>query len=154
MVVTIEPVPSSRPDCQALLTAYVAEIAGRMAAGFDPSRSSPPGPEDFDPPQGVFLLATLDGSAVGCGALRTLGPGIGEIRRMFVSPGARGTGLGRQILLALEEEARRRGHHTLRLDTSEELAEAQALYEAAGYVRVPAYNDNEYAARWYEKRFD
>lgn len=154
MVVSIEPASSSRPECQALLTAYVEEIAGRMAAGFDPSRSSPPGPHDFDPPRGIFLLARIDGTPVGCGALRTLERGVGEIRRMFVSPEARGSGLGRRILVALEDEARLRGHHTVRLDTSEELAEAQALYENAGYVRVPAYNDNEYAARWYEKRLD
>lgn len=152
MVVTVVPATSSDPVCQEMLGAYVADIAARMAAGFDPSRSSPPGPTDFDPPQGVFLLAYLDDVPVGCGALRTLEPGIGEIRRMYVLPDARGNGVGRRILEALEDEALGRGQHTVRLDTSEELAEAQALYEASGFTRVPAYNDNGYAARWYEKR--
>jgi GNAT superfamily N-acetyltransferase len=153
-IVEVEPVPASEPACRTLLAEYLAELTARMPEQFDVSRAAPPAPGDFDPPGGVFVLARIEGAPVGVGALRTTGPGVGEVRRMYVAPAARGRGVGLRILAALEGEARARGHHTLRLDTAEELFEAQSLYERSGYRRIPAYNDNEFAQRWYEKRLE
>jgi GNAT superfamily N-acetyltransferase len=153
-MVEVAPAPASDPACQRLLAEYLAELTARMPEEFDVTRASPPAPGDFDPPGGVFLLARIDGEPVGIGALRTTEPGVGEIRRMYVAPAARGRGVGLRILAALEDVARARGHHTLRLDTAEELSEAQSLYERSGYRRIPAYNDNEFAQRWYEKQLE
>jgi GNAT superfamily N-acetyltransferase len=144
--------PIADPVCQDLLRRYIGELEARLGREFDASRASPPGRHDFDPPAGVFVVARLSGRPVGCGGVRTLEPGVAEIRRMYVDPSARGHGVGSAVLAALEHAAREMGHQLMRLDTAAELHEAHRLYEGAGYVAVPAYNDNEFAARWYEKR--
>jgi GNAT superfamily N-acetyltransferase len=71
---------------------------------------------------------------------------------MWVDPVARGAGVGRSLLAALEAGAVELGCRTVRLDTAASLTEALALYEVAGYVEIPAYNENPYAAHWLEKR--
>lgn len=82
---------------------------------------------------GAWLVLYADGRAVGCGGLRTLGPGVGEIKRMFVSQHARRSGHGRRLLHALEDIAVARGHTRVRLLTTEVLSEARKLYAAEGY---------------------
>ena len=104
------------------------------------------------PPTGTFLVAYLGDDAVGCGGLKTLAPGLGEVKRMYVAPEARGRGLGRRLLAALEDAARDLGLRALRLDTNERMPEARRLYETSGYRAIPPYNDNPYAAFWFEKR--
>ena len=146
--------PAEDPASRALLEAYAAELRVRMLAGYDPTRAAPPDPADFDPPAGVFLVAFLGRDPVGCAALRTIGEEVGEIRRMYVAPRARGRGVGRRLLGSVEAAARERGHRLVRLDTSEELHEAHALYESCGYLRIDPYNENEFAARWYEKSLE
>ena len=89
---------------------------------------------------------------MGCGAVRRLDPDTAEIKRMWVDPGARGLGVGRSLLAALEAAAGELGCRAVRLDTAAPLIEALALYRAAGYVEIPAYNENPYAAHWLEKR--
>lgn len=100
----------------------------------------------------MLLLAKLDGDAVGCGALKRIAPGVGEIKRMWVAPSARGLGIAQRLLDALERNAVDFGLATLRLDTNRSLTEARALYERNGYAEIAAYNDNPYADRWFEKR--
>jgi ribosomal protein S18 acetylase RimI-like enzyme len=100
---------------------------------------------------GAFLIARMSFAAVGCGAVRTFAPGIGEIKRMWVSPEARGQGLGRRLLQELEQCARNLNLHTVRLDTNETLDEAIRLYRTAGYREIERFNDNPYAQRWFEK---
>lgn len=150
--VLVERAPVTDPICDELLRRYVGELERRFGRDFDVSRASPLGEHDFDPPCGVFVVGRLGGRPVACGGMRTLEPGVGEIRRMYVDPSARGRGVGGAVLAALEDAARQMGHAIMRLDTASELHEAHRLYEGAGYVAVPAYNDNEFAARWYEKR--
>lgn len=147
----IESEPIDSPQARDMLACYVEELNGRFSAGFDTSRSAPPAPGDFTPPAGVFLIVRSAGVPAGCAALRTEGNGIGEIRRMWISPRLRGQGAGRALLRELEDQARRYGCRTVRLDTAAELTEAHALYVSAGYREVPAYNDNPYAAHWFEK---
>jgi len=148
----IERVDPRHPDATAAVAAYVAELDRRFPAGFDPGPLTEDDARRLEPPGGAFLLARRDGEVVGCGGLQSLGDGVGEVKRMWVSPAARGAGVGRRLLGALEGRARALGHHTVRLDTNGTLGEAIAMYERAGYVEIPRYNDNPHAERFFEKR--
>ena len=88
-----------------------------------------------------FFVARRDGRALGCGALRIDPAGYGEVKRMFVSPEARGFKLGRRLLDRIEEEARREGLGRLRLETGIHQPEALGLYRSAGYVERDAFGE-------------
>jgi DNA-binding MarR family transcriptional regulator len=150
---SVEMVPADplSADAQRCLDCYFAELASRFPTGFDREAGGAAAVEDFAPPHGCLLLARLHGEPVGCGAIRTLEPGIGEIKRMWVSPTVRGLGLGRRLLEALERVARQRKLRAVRLDTNESLPEAIRLYRASGYREIERFNDNPYAQRWFEK---
>jgi putative acetyltransferase len=81
-----------------------------------------------------FLVARVDGRAVGCGALVVGREGEAEIKRMFVAPSMRGRQLGRQILAALERQAEAAGIRVLRLETGVRQPAALALYRSHGYA--------------------
>jgi DNA-binding MarR family transcriptional regulator/GNAT superfamily N-acetyltransferase len=132
------------------LARYFAELGERFEASFDPGRSISASAEELTPPRGYFVLATLNGEPVGCGALKCQ-TGHGEIKRMWVEASCRGLGLGRRILQRLEELARSRRLPRLRLETNRTLIEAQRLYRASGYREVPAFNEEPYAHHWFEK---
>ena len=85
------------------------------------------------------------------GGVKRLDDRACEIKRMYVVPEARGRGVGRELLAALEELARDLGYAVARLDTGAEQPRAQRIYERAGYVSVPDYNGNPYASFWGEK---
>jgi putative acetyltransferase len=87
----------------------------------------------------VCLLARLDGHPVGCVALGSLEDGIGEVKRMYVDPGARGHRIGRLLLERVEELAAARGHRLMRLETGTEQPEALQLYRSAGWREIPCY---------------
>ncbi len=140
------------PDAKSCLGQYFAELGERFEGGFDAGRSIPADAEDLRPPRGTFLVARLDGRPVGCGAVKATEPGVGSIKRMWVSREVRGTGVGRRLLLALEREAAGLGMTLLRLETNRSLHEAQALYRRNGYREVPAFNDEPHADHWFEKR--
>ena len=91
------------------------------------------------------------GDPVGCGGLRPLGDGAGEIKRMFVSAHARGRGHGRRLLDELERRAAAAGHRRIRLLTTEVLHEARALYAAAGYRVVDTPREGTRQDYWLEK---
>jgi L-amino acid N-acyltransferase YncA len=90
---------------------------------------------------GAFLLASLDGEAVGCGAMRMLPGGDAELKRMYVLPRFRGLGISKAVLSALETRARDRGGRRVVLETGARQTAAFALYERAGYTRVPAFGE-------------
>ena len=96
-------------------------------------------PGDVAPPHGAFLVAHLDGVAVGCGGLRRHEGGVGELKRLWVDPGARGRGVARALVAQLEEEALRLGYRALVLETGLRQPEAIRLYESLGYGRRPLY---------------
>ena len=131
---------------------YFAELASRFEEGFDPGKSLPADDAEMRPPRGAFLVATLDGEPVACGAVRTFAPGVGYIKRMWVAGSARGLGLGRRMLEALEAQARELGLTTVCLETNRALKEAIRLYESSGYVEVAPFNAEPYADHWFEKR--
>ena len=94
---------------------------------------------DFTSPGSAFLVARLDEKPVGCGAVLRISPKLGEIKRIFVDPGARQRGIGRRILMALESIARSFGYTTLQLETGLKQPAAIKLYENAGFERIPNY---------------
>lgn len=100
-------------------------------------------------PAGLAERAILDERSDGCGALKNHEQAPSEIKRMWVADAARGLGIG--LLVELEARALERGARTVRLETNRNLAEAIAMYRSAGYVEVPAFNDEPFAHNWFEK---
>ena len=143
-----------RPDSASALwclETYYQELAERFEGGYDPATALPLGPDNLVSPTGCFIVAYLDGAPIGCGALKVKEATIGEIKRMWVAAGARGLGVGRRMLMSLEEHARQFGLSTLRLDTNKALREAHNLYRTSGYREVARFNDEPYAHHWFEK---
>lgn len=89
----------------------------------------------------MFLVARIAGEPVGCGALRRIGPGTGEIKRMYVVPANRGHGVARRLLAELERYAGRLGLTRLVLETGERQPEAIGLYERAGFTRIDRFGE-------------
>lgn len=141
--------PPDGAEAQACLANYVGELEGRFETEFDAEKSRPSGAEK-QPPL-IFLIARMEGRAVGCGALYDLDTATGEIKRMWVAPDARGLGIASGLLARIEAEARSAGKKRLVLDTNRTLSEAMALYQKSGFRRIDRYNDNPYADFWYEK---
>jgi DNA-binding MarR family transcriptional regulator/GNAT superfamily N-acetyltransferase len=131
---------------------YFAELAQRFESGFDIATGDPSDSADLLPPSGAFVVARLDGEAVGCGGLKTLDAQTGEIKRVWTAATARGIGVAGRIMRWLEERAREMGFSIVRLDTNKSLTEAQALYRKLGYREIGRYNDNPYASHFFEKR--
>ena len=139
--VTVERADIRSPDARALIEALNAELL---------SRYPEPGANHFEldadevgPGRGAFLIASRAAEPVGCGALRRAAPGAGEIKRMYVSPAARGAGVGHAVLAALEVEARALGLERLVLETGVRQPEAIALYERAGFSRIGPFGAYE-----------
>jgi GNAT superfamily N-acetyltransferase len=142
------------PDARWCFEQYFAELDERFEAGFDPSASIPADSVDLTPPAGILLLARIRGRPAGCGALKLHEGAPAELKRMWVARAARGLGVGRRLLFELERRARASGATILRLETNRTLTEAISLYRRAGFVEVPAFNDEPYAHHWFEKRLD
>jgi len=139
------------PGARSCMRAYFDELDQRFDNGFDPAASISADDAELTPPAGLFLLATLHTEPVGCGALKFHDDASVEIKRMWVSPAARGLGLGRRILAELEQQAVAGRARVLRLETNRALTEAIGMYRAAGYREVEAFNDESYAHHWFEK---
>jgi len=108
----------------------------------------------YAPPRGRIYLAVHEARPVGCAALRPLdrlGPGVGEVKRMYVRPQARGHGLGHALIARLVIDARSIGYRLLKLDTSTSMHAAQHVYAAAGFTPCERYNDDPMEdTAWYE----
>ena len=139
-------------DARLCLSTYFSELAARFETGFDAGADDSARVEDMAPPSGLFVIARLDGDAVGCGGFKRVDRATGEIKRVWTAPSARGLGVARRMLRALEGAAREAGVKTLRLDTNRALTEAHALYRSEGYMEIARFNDNSYAHHWFEKR--
>lgn len=152
--VTIAEEPLGSPDARAL----IGELDRALEALYPPENNFLDLPaEDVGDGRGVFVIARVDGLAVGCGAVRVLDddPATVEVKRMYVRPAARGRGVGRLVLDALEQWARARGARRAVLEAGERQPEALRLYERAGFHRIPCFG--AYAASsdsvCYEKLF-
>ena len=129
-----------------LFRAYAARLSVDLAyQDFEGELAALPG--KYAPPKGALLLARrVDGAPLGCAAMRPVEPlGCCEMKRLYVSPDARGLGLGRALAEAVIEAARRIGYRELRLDTLPDMLDAQALYTRLGFVRIAPYYDTPVA---------
>jgi GNAT superfamily N-acetyltransferase len=136
-VIELRDEPSEGAAARALFAQYLALVRERLGdEGFVADERIFATEDAFATADAAWLVAYADGAPVGCGGLRTLSPGVGEIKRMFVAAPARGSGLGRRLLRTLEARAVQAGHEHVRLLTTPVLAEACALYAAEGYVEI------------------
>ncbi len=147
-IVTVDP---EHPDARQCLRSYFGELERRSGAPFDPLTGSTAEPDELRPPNGEMVVAYLRAEPVGCGALKHTAPQTTDIKRMWLAESARGLGLGRRLLHELEARAAAAGARTVRLETSNLLHEAIALYRSAGYEEVPAFNDEPFAHHWFAK---
>ncbi len=109
---------------------------------------------DLGPPAGEFLVARGgEGEFLGCAGLRLLrsDPETAELKRMYVRPAGRGAGLGRGLLLAVEESAKRLGAVRIVCESNTELTEARALYTRHGYEETAPYEGHGKADHWFAK---
>lgn len=148
----IEPARSAA-DLEAtarLFDAYAAALGIDLAfQDFATELASLPG--KYAPPAGELLLARGHGDEpLGCVAIRPLGSdGACEMKRLYVTPAARGLGFGKALVDAVLREARRIGYHEMRLDTLPDMAEAVAIYRRAGFERIAPYYHNPIAGAVY-----
>jgi GNAT superfamily N-acetyltransferase len=134
---TIEPRPWDDPAGADLRQRQRAELDARYGSD-DHEPGPPPSAGDVD----LFLVAVGDdGTAIACGALRRLAEGAAEIKRMYVVPERRGSGVAASVLRALESAAAERGWHTLRLETGTEQPDAQRFYRREGYREIPLFGN-------------
>ena len=150
----IERVDPASETAHRCIAQFFAELQERFEAGFDPGQSLPADDDDLRAPRGAFLVASVDGVPVASGAVKTIAPGMGSIKRMWVAGEMRGRGVGRRMLAALEAEARALGMTKVRLETNRALDEAIRLYQSAGYVQVAPFNADPYAHHWFEKALE
>lgn len=131
-MVSIDHEPWESTDAARLRDAQRIELDARYGDD-NHEPGTPPSAETIS----VFLVARdADGTAVGCGGLRRLTPDTAEIKRMYVTPSARGTGVAVAVLRALEDEARKAGVRTLLLETGTAQPDAIRFYEREGYHRI------------------
>ena len=150
--VEIRAVDPEHRDSLRCVREYVAELNRRSTRGFDPSVGATALPHEVRPPAGQFFVAYLHDEAIGCGAVKHHHGAPAELKRMWIAPQARGLGLGRRLLETLESCAKQAGAEVAHIETSAVLTEALALYRSAGWVEVPAFNEEPFADHWFEKR--
>jgi GNAT superfamily N-acetyltransferase len=155
-LVLIEVVAPDASAASQILRSYIDDVAsryyGRQATDEEIDASLREDPSiDLALPSGVFLVAHKGEVLLGCAGLRMLPERVGEVKRLFVAPAARGIGLGARLMGELERIARGHGVSVLRLDTRHDLVEARRLYATLGYQEVPAFNDGQYAEHWLAK---
>jgi ribosomal protein S18 acetylase RimI-like enzyme len=123
-----------------LFLEYAASIGIDLEyQGFSAELAGLPG--KYAPPSGELFIASFDGEAGGCVALRALDRATLEMKRLYVRPSTRGMGLGKRLVEAAISFARHQGYAELRLDTLASMVPAQALYRSLGFVEIPPYGD-------------
>ena len=143
--------PASGPAAQTLYGEYQALVRQRLGAQFQPTEDIFATERVFEEPRSAFLVLYARGRPVGCGGLRSLGPELAEIKRMFVTADARGQGHARRLLAELEARAAAQGARRIRLLTTAALTEARALYASAGYTEVEVTEVDGRRDAWWEK---
>jgi ribosomal protein S18 acetylase RimI-like enzyme len=133
--------PDDRTTVEALFREYVSSLAEDISfQNVDEELGTLPG--KYARPGGVVLIARDGAEPAGAVAYRMVEPGVCEMKRLYVRPAFRGTGLGRELANELIEDARAQGYRTMLLDTLASMASARALYRDLGFVPVAPYYDN------------
>lgn len=128
----IRQVPFGGPEAQKLVTELLGDLSMRYGGSGD---DTPVSMTDFEPPDGRFFVALDGDDPVGCAGWRRHGDDA-ELKRMFITPAARGRGVARRLLAEIESSARAAGLRRVILETGDKQPEAIGLYESAGYVRI------------------
>jgi DNA-binding MarR family transcriptional regulator/GNAT superfamily N-acetyltransferase len=138
--VDIREADANDPAALACLAAYYQILLDKIP-GVTPQMVTLPlaDPEKYRPPHGAFLIAWSDDLPIGCVSVRPLAPTVGEVKRLWVDPAARGQGLARRLMTAIEDKARALGMTRLQLDTNSALHEAVKLYRATGWADITPY---------------
>lgn len=136
MPLSIERVMQATDEARALVEELETELEGSYAAEQRHGLSL----QQIFQAHIRFFIARLDEEPVGCGGI-ALDDGFAEVKRMFVRPHARGSGVAQEILARLEAEARAQGHTRLMLETGDVLKAAHRLYERAGFKRCAAFGE-------------
>lgn len=139
-------------EAAACLARYYAELDRLFPEGFAIDRSHDPEPDQLRRPLGAFIVARDAGNAVGCIALKGTGPDYAELKRLWVDPGHRGSGLAKALMDEAERIARELGVALLRLDTHRVLTAPIAMYRRWGWQEIARFNDDPYAQVFFEKR--
>ncbi len=141
------------PEEGAVLASAMREEIASLYDGLELDGQHMPraGPAELSPPGGAFLVGWRGAEPICCGGVKRLDARTCEIKRMYVVPAARGQGVGRALLHALEARARELGYDIARLDTGPAQPGAQALYESEGYDGIENFNANPVASFWGEK---
>src|ERR1700761_8358010 len=127
----------------ALFRAYAKALPVDLAPqGFSEELKSLPGV--YAPPEGELLLAKRGDHVLGSIALKRLEPKVAEIKRLFVRPQARKTGIGKALVAAMLKTARERGYPEIKLDTLPEMESAIALYKSFGFAPIAPYGSHPY----------
>lgn len=142
--------PNGLAHVRSLFIEYAEWLAVDLCfQGFDEEMRDFPG--RYAEPEGILLLARVDGLPVGAVGLRPLGDGACEMKRMYVRPPWRALKIGRLLAERVIAEARRIGYGAMRLDTLERLGAAEGLYKSLGFRRIDAYYHNPLdGVRYYE----
>ena len=150
--ITIAEESADSADVQRCFEEYYSELGALF--GYAPDEALPLAVEDLKRPHGLVLLVREGevGPAVGCGALKLIDDGIGEIKRMWIDQRRRGQGLGGRLLDELEAVAFAEGCSVIRLDSNGRLSAAIGMYRARGYHEVAPFNAEPFATHWMEKR--
>ena len=141
-------------ECALIFREYAGGLGVDLAfQDFDAELATLPG--DYRPPRGQLLLAIVEGVVAGCGALRPLPdcdyPNACEMKRLYVRPAFRGSGIGRLLVQALIDDATRAGYSSVLLDTLDEMESARWLYASFGFDEIPPYYFNPIAGAHYLK---
>jgi ribosomal protein S18 acetylase RimI-like enzyme len=140
--------PDDLPEIRAMLAEYAASLGIDLSfQGFDREVRDLPG--DYRPPSGALLIAHIGAVAAGMVAMRQRVPDRCEMKRLYVRPSARGTGLGRQLAEAIVATGRAAGYRDMCLDTLPMMGDAQRLYERLGFRDVAPYYDSPVAGTRY-----
>ncbi|KUN39031.1 acetyltransferase [Streptomyces longwoodensis] len=160
MTWTIAPEPYDSAVAAGLWRAYYTEVSDRWYLLHEGRRTDPDELErevaartgaELAPPTGRLLVGRYGGTPAGSAGVRLLDAATAELTRVFVLPGARGTGGAALLVAAAERAARALGAARIVLDTRADLVEARALYARLGYTETRPHNDDPYADHWFAK---